>query len=168
MKDTTRAKLTAVSTATLTTVLFKRGFRNVFLSLQPLDPDAPNMVGPAYTLRTIPAREDLDHAIAGGYTPSDPDGLDLEPVRDRWRRVLDIKPTDGAAHEAYRLKASAYDVPELLHEIGRLRELVDPAPNPWKVRTWAVANGYGAACPDGQPVPDYLTTMYRAAHRRRG
>lgn len=122
----------------------------------------------AAAVRLEIALEDLDHAIAGGYTPSDPDGLDLEPVRDRWRRVLDIKPTDGAAHEAYRLKASAYDVPELLHEIGRLRELVDPAPNPWKVRTWAVANGYGAACPDGQPVPDYLTTMYRAAHRRRG
>ena len=122
----------------------------------------------AAAVRLEIALEDLDHATAGGQTPCDPDGLDLEPVRDRCRRVLDIKPTDGAAHEAYRLKASAYDVPELLHEIGRLRELVDPAPNPWKVRTWAVANGYGAACPDGQPVPDYLTTMYRAAHRRRG
>ena len=60
MKDATRAKLAEVSTATLTTVLFKRGFRNVFLSLSPLGADAPRLVGPAYTLRTIPAREDLD------------------------------------------------------------------------------------------------------------
>jgi regulator of RNase E activity RraA len=54
-------KLSAVSTATLTTVLFKRGFRNVFLQdVRPLSPEAPRMVGPAYTMRTIPAREDLD------------------------------------------------------------------------------------------------------------
>lgn len=61
MKEETRRKLAAVSTATLTTVLFKRGFRNVFLALHPLGAEAPRMVGPAYTLRTIPAREDLDH-----------------------------------------------------------------------------------------------------------
>ena len=61
MNEDTRRKLASVSTATLTTVLFKRGFRNVFLQGPvPLNPDAPRMVGPAYTLRTIPAREDLD------------------------------------------------------------------------------------------------------------
>ncbi len=61
MNDQTRQKLAAVSTATLTTVLFKRGFRNVYLALTPLSADAPSMIGPAFTLRTIPAREDLDH-----------------------------------------------------------------------------------------------------------
>lgn len=56
-----RRKLAEVSTATLTTALFKRGFRNAFLQgVLPLNPDAPRMVGPAYTMRTIPAREDLD------------------------------------------------------------------------------------------------------------
>ncbi|MEA3113967.1 MAG: hypothetical protein QOG58_3766, partial [Caballeronia sp.] len=54
-----------VSTATLTTQLFKRGLRNVFLQgVAPLvkpAPGAPNLVGPAFTLRNIPAREDLDH-----------------------------------------------------------------------------------------------------------
>jgi regulator of RNase E activity RraA len=60
--DTTRAKLAAVSTATLTTVLMKRGFGNAFVSdLTPINPKAPRMVGPAYTLRYIPAREDVDH-----------------------------------------------------------------------------------------------------------
>src|SRR5262245_19543795 len=54
-------KLKKVSTATLTTVLFKRGFRNVFIQgIFLLNKDAPRMVGPAYTLRYIPAREDLD------------------------------------------------------------------------------------------------------------
>jgi regulator of RNase E activity RraA len=56
-----REALKKVSTATLTTVLFKRGFRNVFLQgIFPLNRDAPRMVGEAFTLRYIPAREDLD------------------------------------------------------------------------------------------------------------
>lgn len=56
-----REKLRKVSTATLTTVLFKRGLRNTFVQgIRPLNPDAPAMVGEAYTLRYIPAREDLD------------------------------------------------------------------------------------------------------------
>jgi regulator of RNase E activity RraA len=50
-----------ISTATLTTVLFKRGLRNVFIQgIFLLNRDAPRMVGAAYTLRYIPAREDLD------------------------------------------------------------------------------------------------------------
>jgi regulator of RNase E activity RraA len=63
MRDSTKSKLAAISTATLTTVLFKRGLRNTFIAnvhrIQ--SGDVPNMVGPAYTLRYIPAREDLDH-----------------------------------------------------------------------------------------------------------
>jgi regulator of RNase E activity RraA len=56
-----RSKLATVSTATLTTALFKRGFRNVFLQgPQRHNPSATQMVGPAYTLRYIPAREDID------------------------------------------------------------------------------------------------------------
>ncbi|HZB36874.1 MAG TPA: ribonuclease activity regulator RraA [Beijerinckiaceae bacterium] len=62
MRDDTREKLKTVSTATLTTVLFKRGFRNCYIQgIHLINPDAPRMVGPAYTLRYIPAREDLDH-----------------------------------------------------------------------------------------------------------
>src|SRR5919112_828451 len=62
LQQGTREKLSAVSTATLTTVLFKRGLRNTFMQgVRLINPDAPRMVGPAYTLRYIPAREDLDH-----------------------------------------------------------------------------------------------------------
>jgi regulator of RNase E activity RraA len=57
----TRARLMGVSTATLCTALFKRGLRNAFIQdVRPLNPALPNMVGEAFTLRTIPAREDLN------------------------------------------------------------------------------------------------------------
>ena len=62
INEKTRQKLLAVSTATLTTVMFKRGFRNCFIGgILPLNPAHARMAGPAYTLRCIPAREDLDH-----------------------------------------------------------------------------------------------------------
>ncbi len=58
----THARLMRASTATLTTILFKRGLRNCFLQgPRAINPAASRFVGPAYTLRYIPAREDLDH-----------------------------------------------------------------------------------------------------------
>jgi len=61
LKPETRAKLMGVSTATLATALFKRGLRNQMIQdVRPLNPDLPNMVGEAFTLRYIPAREDLN------------------------------------------------------------------------------------------------------------
>ena len=52
--------LSGVSTATLTTVLLKKGLRNVWLrGTRPLTPDQPRLVGRAFTLRFVPAREDL-------------------------------------------------------------------------------------------------------------
>lgn len=61
LQPDTREKLKTVSTATLCTALFKRGFRNQFIQdVRPLNPGLPNMVGEAFTLRYIPAREDLN------------------------------------------------------------------------------------------------------------
>ena len=61
LKQETREKLKSVSTATLCTALYKRGLRNQFIQdVRPLNPDLGTMVGEAYTLRYIPAREDLD------------------------------------------------------------------------------------------------------------
>lgn len=61
MKQATRDKLARVSTATLCTALFKRGLRNQFIQdVRPLNGSLPNMVGEAFTLRYIPAREDLN------------------------------------------------------------------------------------------------------------
>jgi regulator of RNase E activity RraA len=62
LSDKAFNSLKYVSTATLATQLFRRGFRNVFMQgvalLGKLEND--NMVGPAFTLRNIPAREDID------------------------------------------------------------------------------------------------------------
>ncbi|BAF88640.1 methyltransf 6 family protein [Azorhizobium caulinodans ORS 571] len=61
LSDATREKLKHVSTATLATALFKRGFRNQFIqNVHPLGFKGENMVGPAFTLRYMPAREDLN------------------------------------------------------------------------------------------------------------
>jgi regulator of RNase E activity RraA len=61
MNPTTQQQLMTVSTATLCTALFKRGLKNQFIQdVRPLNPGLPNMVGPAFTLRYIPAREDLN------------------------------------------------------------------------------------------------------------
>jgi regulator of RNase E activity RraA len=61
LSDATRNKLKTVSVATLTTALFKRGLRNQFVQdVHPLNPKAGPMVGEAFTLRYIPAREDLN------------------------------------------------------------------------------------------------------------
>jgi regulator of RNase E activity RraA len=57
----TRDKLKVVSTATLTTCLFRRGLRQQFIqAVRPLNPDPGPMVGEAFTLRYMPAREDLN------------------------------------------------------------------------------------------------------------
>jgi regulator of RNase E activity RraA len=54
-------KLKTVSTPTVATALFKRGFRNQAIqNVHPLSPGQPVLVGPAFTLRYIPAREDLN------------------------------------------------------------------------------------------------------------
>ena len=61
LSNDTRQKLMTVSVATLCTALFKRGLRNQFIQdVRPLNPNLPNMVGEAYTLRYIPSREDLN------------------------------------------------------------------------------------------------------------
>jgi len=53
-------KLAGISTATLTTQLFGRGLRNCYLvGVRPLNPTASRFAGPAFTLRHIPAREDV-------------------------------------------------------------------------------------------------------------
>jgi regulator of RNase E activity RraA len=61
LKPETREKLKRVSTATICTALYKRGLRNQFIQdVHPLNPNGEPMVGEAFTLRYIPAREDLN------------------------------------------------------------------------------------------------------------
>jgi regulator of RNase E activity RraA len=52
--------LSGVTTATLTTILLKKGLRNVWIrGTRPLKPGQKRLVGRAFTLRFVPAREDL-------------------------------------------------------------------------------------------------------------
>ena len=62
LTDATRDKLKKVSTATIATALFKRGLRNQMIQeVYPLSPaGTESMVGEAFTLRYMPAREDLN------------------------------------------------------------------------------------------------------------
>ncbi|WP_439594333.1 ribonuclease activity regulator RraA [Falsiroseomonas sp.] len=61
LSDTTRKLLRKVSTATVATILFKRGLRNQMIQgVLPLHPVTESMVGEAVTVRYIPAREDLN------------------------------------------------------------------------------------------------------------
>lgn len=60
LDPTIKEILSGISTATLTTVLLKKGLRNVWLrGTKPLRPGQPRVVGRAFTLRFVPAREDL-------------------------------------------------------------------------------------------------------------
>ena len=61
LTDSLRDSLKTVATATLCTALFKRGLRHQYIQdVLPLNPSLPNMVGEAFTLRYMPAREDLN------------------------------------------------------------------------------------------------------------
>lgn len=69
LDSATRARLAGVGISTLTTCLFRRGLRNVYLhGILPVAAEFPRMVGEAFTLRFIPAREDIDqpNALAAG------------------------------------------------------------------------------------------------------
>ncbi len=59
LSDATRAKFKKISTASLATAMFKRGLRNQFIQgVVPVSPKTETMVGQAFTLRYIVARED--------------------------------------------------------------------------------------------------------------
>src|SRR6267154_941186 len=65
LKSETRERLKRVSTPTLATALYKRGLRQQFIqNVYPLGPLKESMVGEAFTLRYMPAREDLNPLAA--------------------------------------------------------------------------------------------------------
>ena len=97
LTDQTRLKLEKVSTATLATALFKRGFRNqVIQDVHPLGDFDKNMVGPAYTLRYIPAREDLND-ISVFENPNHPQRAGVEACPPQSVMVIDSRKDPRAA-----------------------------------------------------------------------
>lgn len=81
-----------VSTATLTTQLFKRGFRNVFIqgSSRLTSGALGNLVGPAYTVRNIPAREDVD-VLSAFRDPEHPQRKSIESIPAGHVMVIDCR-----------------------------------------------------------------------------
>ena len=76
-----RQRLAGVSTATLTTVLLKKGLRNVWLrGTRPLSPGQPRLVGRAFTLRFVPAREDLATPASWGSPISTRAAIEAMPA----------------------------------------------------------------------------------------
>ena len=91
LSPATRDQLTRVSTATLTTALFKRGLRNQFLQgVSPVAPKGRNMVGPAFTLRYIPAREDLN-PLSVFQNPQHPQRHAIETCPEGHVMVIDSR-----------------------------------------------------------------------------
>ncbi len=89
--------LARASTATIQTQLFKRGLRNTFLfGLRPANPDCASFVGEAFTLRYIPAREDLD-VLAAFDDPHHPQRVAIEEVRPGQVLVMDCRQDPRAA-----------------------------------------------------------------------
>ncbi len=81
LSDDTRAKLKKVSTASVATALYKRGLRNQFIQgVVPVAPKDENMVGQAFTLRYIPAREDRN-PITVFRNPDHPQRVAMKPAR---------------------------------------------------------------------------------------
>lgn len=67
LPDALRSAFAACSSASVSTQLVRRGLRNVAIrGVGPIRRDLPPMVGPAFTLRYVPAREDLDAYGSGG------------------------------------------------------------------------------------------------------
>src|SRR6202046_3937046 len=90
-------RLRLVSTATLTTQLFKRGLRNAFMQgVRPLGRYNGNLVGPAFTLRNIPAREDLD-TVAVFANPEHPQRKAIEITPEGHVLVIDCRGDTRAA-----------------------------------------------------------------------
>lgn len=97
MLASTREKLQSVSTATVATALFKRGLKNQFIQgVKPLVKGKPTMVGEAFTLRYIPAREDLN-PISVFKDPGHPQRVAVETCPKGAVLVIDSRKDPRAA-----------------------------------------------------------------------
>ena len=97
MDESLRNKFMGVSVATLATALFKRGLRNqVIQGVNPVKAKGVNMVGPAYTLRYIPAREDRNQ-LSEFRNPEHPQRVAVEQCPPGHVLVMDSRKDARAA-----------------------------------------------------------------------
>ncbi|OWV40069.1 ribonuclease activity regulator RraA [Mameliella alba] len=97
MNPDTKAKLEQVSVATLATALYKRGLRHqVIQDVRPLSQKGRNMVGPAFTLRYMPAREDRNQLVEF-RNPDHPQRKAIETCPPGHVMVMDSRKSAQAA-----------------------------------------------------------------------
>ncbi|SMF02487.1 Regulator of RNase E activity RraA [Xaviernesmea oryzae] len=97
LSDATRKKYEGVSCATICTALFKRGLRNQFIQdVRPLSRKTRTMVGQAFTLRYIPAREDLNQ-LSVFQDPKHPQRAAIEQCPPGHVLVMDSRKDARAA-----------------------------------------------------------------------
>ena len=97
LSDATRAKLKTVSTASVATALYKRGLRNQFVqNVSPVAWKGETMVGQAFTLRYIPAREDRN-PITVFRNADHPQRVAVETCPPGWVLVMDSRKDARAA-----------------------------------------------------------------------
>ena len=97
MLDSTRKKLKRTSTPTVATILFKLGLKNQFIqNVKPVKTGKPTMVGEAFTLRYIPAREDLN-PITVFRDPKHPQRVAVESCPEGAVMVMDSRKSARAA-----------------------------------------------------------------------
>ena len=85
------------SVATICTALFKRGLKNQYIQeVYPINSKLPNMVGLAYTVRYIPAREDLN-GIEVFKNPDHPQRLAIEKCPKDYVLIFDSRKDARAA-----------------------------------------------------------------------
>lgn len=97
MKASTRKNLLKISTATIATCLFKLGLRNQFIqNVYPLAQGKGKMVGEAFTLRYIPAREDLN-PVSVFENPNHPQRKAVESCPEGAVLVIDSRKDARAA-----------------------------------------------------------------------
>ncbi len=97
LSDETRSKLSRVSTASVATALYKRGLRNQFIQgVSPVNWKGKTMVGQAFTLRYIPAREDRN-SLEVFRNPDHPQRVAMETCPPGFVLVMDSRKDARAA-----------------------------------------------------------------------
>lgn len=97
LSEETRARLSRISTASIATALYKRGLRNQFIQgVSPVNWKGKTMVGQAFTLRYIPAREDRN-SMEAFKSPDHPQRVAVETCPPGYVLVMDSRKDPRAA-----------------------------------------------------------------------
>ena len=152
LSNDTRDKLMGVATPTIATALFRRGLRNQFIQdVRPLSPKKANMVGQAFTLRYIPAREDLN-TLEVFRNPEHPQRAAVEQCPPGFVLVMDSR-KDARAASAGSILISRLQVRGVAGVVTDTA--IEPRRPPWSIAFWI---RLVRARSSAGPSPDTVTT----------